>query len=326
MFFILRNIVAWFMWMASPLRKRSRCSRRELRKNPLDVIQLPMRSDRADRIPLMLYPHKLAAWVFEDFTNMHSHELANATESEHRPALISTNNRRHAVASPQGRLLLCPISLTHIYWWDCVCIGKQPSAFSCVHLTQYLIASSDFRHPVTREDISRREISTIYRLLKRSGRSLLATRLVDTHEARHATRAAGDLQAEAVVAYDNSISLIMHDLLECMDLMRPLHGNVAPILAPLLQAARSSLCRDILAQYASYTRTVLREGAVAPNVVRAVLTNHSCIVMRIIVANTQFYDAHSAHKAIAFRATSLFAGLYALTFDDGTGVTLREPH
>jgi hypothetical protein len=313
---ILQYIIAWVSsWWPS----RPHPTIHMQRDLPPHTILIPAQSDRSPRM-VMVQSRPLPAWVFEDFTGMHNHGLANATESPH-VALIARNNRRKAVASPSGLLILCPISLSHIYWWDCVCIGSPQSAFSCVHLAQFFISTGDFRHPITREDITPRDVGTLVQRLRRSGRRHIATRLVRTHEGQDTHRATIALQAEAVVVYDNTISLLLHDLLECMELMRP---NRIALLTPRLDAARAHLGRDILSQYASYTRLTLREAAVTPSIVRAVLTNHQCILMRILVANTQFYEEQSVHQALGFCATRALAGLYAHTFENHIRDELNE--
>jgi hypothetical protein len=313
---ILHHIIAWVSswWTRRP--RQDTGTNIMQRAPPIRTILIPTGSERA---PLMVHPRPLPAWVFEDITGMHRHGfhgLANATELPH-VALIARNNRRNAVASPSGLLLLCPISLSHIYWWDCVCIGSPPSVFSCVHLAQFFISTGDFRHPITREDITPSGVGTIAKRLKRSGRRQLAKSLLITHNDRHTHRAAIALQAEAVVVYDNAISILLHDLLECLERIQPNRNSngTLSIFAPLLDSAQADLGNNILSQYTSYTRLTLRDATVASSTVRAVLTNHSCILMRILVANTQFYEAHSLHQALAFHATREFAGLYTHTFE-----------
>jgi hypothetical protein len=158
---------------------------------------------------MLEHPSRLAAWVYEDYQGIHNTTLSNATLDIGQAPVVPRHVRKFIVSDTNGRILICPISLSPIYWWDCVSIGVPPAAFSVLHLVTYIVKYNDIRHPLTRQNIEEGDLKRIYSMLMYNNRPQLAASLFGMY-VRHAEIA---FDPEDAIVYEIVASIIMNEML-----------------------------------------------------------------------------------------------------------------
>jgi hypothetical protein len=288
---------------------------------PVDLLR-DIRSASTERdIMLTVCPQIITAWVFEDYMGMHTRELSNATEEMPASTRIARNTRKHAIATADGRLVMCPISLSYVYWWNSMCIGSPASVFNITHLTQYFIHTGDFRHPITREDICPPDVDRLARMLTCHGHARLASQLIEVHIDRSRLHVVRIAREEAAAVYEQAASMLLSDIVEVITANHRLHifSSDANAADPhgfmlIVESNRRRVLTQLgqyLTQYAQYTASVIEDGSVDIDVVRTTIQRHTYSAM--LGAAYECTDDPSTYNAYAL-LTRYLSDIFTQTY------------
>jgi hypothetical protein len=258
--------------------RTTRCER--TRRLPSDLATaIQTRRGHSD-VLLLSCPKKRSAWVYEDFVHIHDGVICNAI-GRLDECVIPRNAKKQVVAANGGdSFLMCPISLSHIYCSDCICVGSPATAFSATHLAKCIIHQRNFRHPITREVMTNQTIFALARILSCGRKRRVAERLLRVlHESRRATRNENHFQTtsifpyanEPIFSYQNEESIIYEHVASLI------MGDINRLTLPSSQpdATRMLAYMHYINQYVQYTKVVAIRGGVSFDCIMKTLERHS---------------------------------------------------
>jgi hypothetical protein len=206
-------------------------------------------------------PSRLNAWVYEDYVGIHNTTLCNTTIDIEPTPGIPRHVKKYVVADKKGHTLICPISLSPIYWWDCISIGNPAAVFSTFHLVTNMVECNDFRHPLTRLHIQEFEVKKAYRMLIFNNRPNLAAGLFKMYVIHQNMT----YDAEDAIVYENVASLIMDEMMQ--------YVAFPPIHIPV--KTREVAFKLILGQYMHHVNISILSGKVRVSYILYTIRRHA---------------------------------------------------